>query len=240
MLERMRLNVQRYEPMFVVGEPVPPPGGFEDAEWEAMVATITIASSPEVLAVIDEAHAKFASFRERGSPRASIARIAMASARHDRHPHALDLGDERAAVVGEPRDLQQRPARHRNDVTDDTRWRRVQTPSVPLASTNLTGVPITRTSFTAEVCAHVRLAPLRMPRIVTIATITRAASVRADTADRPPSTAARTDAVCSSASTSHGRFWSAARIGCYRRRSAAQAARRPAPRAAPLRQEGPR
>jgi hypothetical protein len=125
MLERMRLNVQRYEPMFVVGEPVPPPGGFEHAEWEAMVATITIASSPEVLAVIDEAHAKFASFRERGSLRASIARIAMASARHDRHPHALDLGDERAAVVGEPRDLQQRPARHRNDVTDDTRWRRV-------------------------------------------------------------------------------------------------------------------
>jgi hypothetical protein len=79
MLERIRLDVQRIVPMFVVGEPIPPPGGFDDAEWESMVATISVASSPQVLAAIDEAHAKFTSFRAAAGTYVSLRRTAIAS-----------------------------------------------------------------------------------------------------------------------------------------------------------------
>ncbi len=63
MLERVRLFVMRRNPIMVIGEPVPPPPNFDDAEWEALRARIVVASSREVLDAIDVGGGAFQTFQ---------------------------------------------------------------------------------------------------------------------------------------------------------------------------------
>ncbi|HEX5582520.1 hypothetical protein [Gaiella sp.] len=63
MLERVRLFVQRRNPLLVIGDPQPMPPNFDDAEWETLRGRIVVASSPEALDAIDVASRAYNDFQ---------------------------------------------------------------------------------------------------------------------------------------------------------------------------------